>query len=152
MIESLFIEIINKNEANSIVGVLYRHPVMDMDSFNEEKLEFLLTKLYREKNKTTYLVGDFNFDLLKVNKHDETSVFFNEMMSSFLLPVISIPTKINTVNDTLIDNIFTNGFNPDLISGNFTQDISDHLPSHLIIPINKKKLPKDHNIFTRDLK
>ena len=151
MFESLFIEIINKNEANSIVGVLYRHPVMDMDSFNEEKLEFLLTKLYREKNKKTYLDGDFNFDLLKVNKYDETSVFFNEMMSSFLLAVISIPTKINTVNDTLIDNIFTNEFNPDLVSGNFTLDISDHLPSFLIIPINKKKLPKNHNIFTRDL-
>ena len=74
------------------------------------------------------------------------------MMSNFLLPVISIPTKINTVNDTLIDNIFTNEFNPDLISGNFTEDISDHLPSFLIIPIkNKKKLPKDHNIYIRDL-
>ena len=59
MIESLFIEIINKNKVNSIVGVLYRHPVMDMDSFNEEKLEFLLTKLYQEKNKKTYLAGDF---------------------------------------------------------------------------------------------
>ena len=47
---------------------------------------------------------------------------------------------------TLIDNIFTNEFDPDLISGNFTED-SDHLTSFLIIPIkNKKKLPKDHNI------
>ena len=27
--------------------------------------------------------------------------FFNKMMSNFLLPVISIPTEINTVNDTL---------------------------------------------------
>ena len=48
-------------------------------------------------------------------------------MSNFLLPVISIPTKINTVNDTLIDNIFINEFNP------------DHLPSFQIIPKNKKK-------------
>ena len=152
MIESLFIEIINKNEANKIVGVLYRHPSMDMDVFNENKLELLLNKLNREKNKKVYLAGDFNFDLLKVNRHDETSVFFNKMMSNFLLPVISIPTKINTVNDTLIDNIFTNEFNPDLISGNFTEDISDHLPSFLIIPkSNMNKLPKEHNIFTRDL-
>ena len=55
--------------------------------------------------------------------------FFNKMMSNFLSPVISIPTKINTVNDTLIDNIFTNEFNPDLISGNLTEAISDHLPT-----------------------
>ena len=47
---------------------------------------------------------------------------------------------------------FTNEFNPDLISGNLTEDISDYLPSFLIIPImNKIKLPKDHNIYTRDL-
>ena len=39
-------------------------------------LELLLSKLYCEKNKRIYLVGDFNFYLLKVNKHDETSVFF----------------------------------------------------------------------------
>ena len=63
---------------NSSVGVLYRHPTMDMDDFNEVKLELLLSKLYREKNKKTYLVGDFNFDLLKVNSHDETSVFFQQ--------------------------------------------------------------------------
>ena len=41
MIESLFIKIIYKNESNAIVGVLYRHPSMDMDDFNEVKLELL---------------------------------------------------------------------------------------------------------------
>ena len=97
-----------------------------------------------------FLVRDFNFDLLKVNTHDETSAFFNKMMSNFLLPVISIHTKINIVNDTLIANIFTDEFSPDLISGNFTEDISDHLPSFLSITKNiKKKYPQ--NIYTRDL-
>ena len=41
-IGSLFIEIINKNGSNAIVGVLYRHPSMDMDKFNDVKLELLL--------------------------------------------------------------------------------------------------------------
>ena len=40
------------------------------------------------------------------------------MMSNFLLPVITIPTKINRGNNTLIDNIFTNHLNPDTKSGN----------------------------------
>ena len=48
-IESLFIEIINKSGSNAIVGVLYRHPSMDMDESNDVKLELLLRKLYREK-------------------------------------------------------------------------------------------------------
>ena len=33
--------------------------------------------------------------------------FFNKMMSNFLLSVISIPTEMNTVNDTLIA-LYTN--------------------------------------------
>ena len=37
-IESLFIEIINKNARHSIVGVLYRHPSMNMDDFNLTQL------------------------------------------------------------------------------------------------------------------
>ena len=64
---------------------------------------------------------------MKVNIHEETSIFFNKMMSNLLLPAVTIPTKMNTVNDTLIDNIFNNAFNPDMISGNFSIDISDHL-------------------------
>ena len=80
-IESLFIEIINKNGSNDC-RVLYRHP--SMDEFKDVKLELLLSKLYCKKNKKIYLVGYFNFDLLKVNRQDETSVFFNKMMSNFL--------------------------------------------------------------------
>ena len=55
------------------------------------------------------------------------------MTSNFLLPIITLPTKINTSNDTLIDNIFTNQLNPDILSGNLTVGISD-IPSFLIIP------------------
>ena len=49
--------------------------------------------------------------------------------------------------------MLTNEFDPDLISGNFTEDISDHLPSFLIIPKNKnRKMPEENNYFTRDIR
>ena len=49
--------------------------------------------------------------------------------------------------NTLLDNIFTNQFNPDMVSGNLTVLISDHLASFLIIPNkNVHFLPKKHNI------
>ena len=136
-LESVFIEIVNAKKANVIVGVIYRHP-MEMDIFNKDKLELLLSKLNHKNNKNIHIAGDFNFDMLKVNLHDETSIFFNKM-SNLLLPVVTIPTKINTVNVTLIDNIFTNYFNPEMVSGNFSIDISDHLPSFLIVP-NKNNI------------
>ena len=103
----------NGKVTNDIVGVIYRHPSMEMDIFNEDKLELLLSKLNCENNKNIYFAGDFNFDLMKVNIHEEISIFFNKMMSN-LLPGITIPTKMNTVNDTLINNIFSNNFNPDI--------------------------------------
>ena len=124
---------------------------MEMDIFNEDKLESLLSKLNRDNNKNIYIAGDFNFDMLKVNLHDETSIFFNKMMSNLLLPVVIIPTKINTFNDTLIYNIFTNHFNPEMISGNFSIDIFDHLPSFLIVQNkNNIQISKHHNIYTCD--
>ena len=75
-------------------------------------------------------------------------------MSNFLLPVITIPTKINRGTHTLIDNIFTNHLNPDTKSGNLEINLSDgHLPSFLITPKqNQNHLPKKHNIFNRDKK
>ena len=73
------------------------------------------------------------------------------MTSNLLIPLIIVPTKINTHNDTLID-IFSNQFNPDTISGNITVNISDgHLPSFMITrKSNQNHLPKNHNIYTRD--
>ena len=78
-------------------------------------------------------------------------IFFNKMMSNLLLPDVTIPIKINTVNDTLINNIFSNNFNLDMISGNFSIDISDHLPSFLIVPNkNDRQISKNRNIYTWD--
>ena len=139
----MFIEIINPKSANCVVGTIYRHPSMSGEDFNNDYLKVLTHKLNKENEKNIYLAGDFNFDLLKVSSDSPTSDFFYTLTSNFLLPMISLPTKINTVNDTLIDNIFTNQFVPDTISGNITVGISDHLPSFVIVPnSNQHHLPK----------
>ena len=55
--------------------------------------------------------------------------------------------------DLVIDNIFTNQINPDMLSGNLTVGISDHLISFFIIPNdNQNHLPKKHNLYTRKTK
>ena len=76
------------------------------------------------------------------------------MMSNFLLPVITLPTKVNRDNNTLIDNIFTNHLHSDTKSGNLEINLSDgHLPSFLIMPKqNQNHQPKKHNIYTRSSK
>ena len=43
--------------------------------------------------------------------------------------------NVNLLNyNTLIDNIFSNVIEPDIISGNLTASISDHLPQFAVIP------------------
>ena len=136
VIESSFVEIINKKTSNDIVGVIYRHPKMDTNVFIDNKLNHVTNKLAKERNKRIYIAGDFNFDLLKYSKHTDTANFFDKMTSILLVPLILIPTKINTKNDTLIDNIF-----------NFSDG---HLPSLAIFPKpNQNHLPKKHNIYVR---
>ena len=151
-LESFFIEIINTNEKNTIVGVIYKHPSMDSNIFIKDYLQNLVQKLNNE-NKNKFIAGDFNFDLLQASNRNDISDFLECMMIHLLLPTITIPTRINPVNNTLIDNIFTNDINPDIVSGNFTIGISDHLPSFIAIPrLNQNHIPKKHNIMKRNMK
>ena len=146
-LESVFVEIVNDKLSNDIIGLIYRHPCMDADEFNKKFLLDLSYKLLQEKKKSIYICGDFNLNLLSVD-HSPTTDFFDICSSSLLLPTIHIPTKINKKTDTLIDNILTNKYNHDMISGNILVGISDHLPSFLLVPQKKyNRLPKRHNFY-----
>ena len=99
-LESFFIEVINGKAKNEIIGTIYRHPCMDPTEFVDEYMKPLNDKINKD-NKRVFITGDFNYDLLNTS-HNETFEFFDTMMSSFLLPVITLPTKINketTKND-----------------------------------------------------
>ena len=156
LLESAFIEIINPKTNNDIVGVVYRHPSMtDVNYFNDIHLRPLISKLSLQKNINICIAGDFNINLLNLSSHHASSEFFDILTANHILPTISLPTKLNASgNHTLIDNIFTNIFNPDIISGNILFNPSDgHLPSFVIIPRpNQNHLPKKHNFYKRNTK
>ena len=65
MLQSIFIETINPNTKNLIVGCIYRHVCMELSKFNNDFFTYLCEKLLHEKNKDIVLMGDFNVDLLK---------------------------------------------------------------------------------------
>ena len=58
-LESIFIEVINPQGKNIIVGCVYRHPCMDLSLFNDTYLRDLLDKLICE-NKTIIIMGEFS--------------------------------------------------------------------------------------------
>ena len=61
-LESIFIEIINTNNKNIVVGCVYHHSGMDANEFKEHYRSILNEKLL-EKNKEIILMGDFNINL-----------------------------------------------------------------------------------------
>ena len=151
-LESVFLEIVNDGKRNEIFGCIYRHPSMDLDDFNKNFFKDFIEKLSSE-NKITYLSGDFNIDLLIVDTNEKIGDFYNSLTANLFVPHITLPTRITSHSQTLIDNIFSN--DPDFaqgISGNFTFSISDHLAQFLIMPRPDKRLPRKHNILKRDLK
>ena len=58
------------------------------------------------KYKTSFICGDFNYDLLKTHIHGNTDNFFEIMMDSGHSPRVMKPTRVTHVSSTLIDNIF----------------------------------------------
>ena len=51
------------------MGVIYRHPSMDLADFNCNYLNKLLENISKEQ-KSIFLLGDFNVNLLNYNEHN----------------------------------------------------------------------------------
>ena len=92
-LEFVFIEIIQKDSKNIVVGCIYRHPCMQQSEFNDEYLKPLSEKLISE-NKEVILLGDFNIDLLKCDLNKNVSDFLDIMYSTNLRPNITSPTRL----------------------------------------------------------
>ena len=149
-LESAFIEIVNPRKSNIIVGVTYRQPSMDLNDFNCNHLNKLLENISKEQ-KSVFLLGDFSVNLFNYNEHNQTNEFLDFLASNSFIPLILQPTRITSHSNTLIDNLFSNVIDPDIIPGNLTATISDHLPQFAIIPNMFGSIPSNKsNIYERD--
>ena len=61
--------------------------------------------------------------------HNLTGQFLDMMYSNTFFPLITRPTRITSHSATLIDNIFQNSLETNLLSSLLFTDISDHLPN-----------------------
>ena len=149
-LESTFTEIVNPRKSNILVGVIYRHPSMDLADFNCNYLNKLLENIFKEQ-KSIFLQGDFNVNLLNYNEHNQTNEFLDSLASNSFIPLILQSTRITSHSNTLIDNIFSNVIHPNIVSGNLTATLSDHLPQFSIIPNIFGNIPcNKSNIYERD--
>ncbi len=68
-----------------------------------------------------------------------TDEFVQVLYSMSLFPSITKPTRVTSHCATLIDNIFTNNMENNLVSRLLINDISDHLPVFVIHECNNKR-------------
>ena len=120
-----------------IIASVYLPP----KSVLKEATELIKKYLIKYRNKTVYLAGDINVDLLTSNINSENIL---DMCQDLLLcPTTAYPTRISGKSATLIDGIFTNS-REEHTSGIVVSDVSDHLCPFVV---NTKKDKKKHDVI-----
>jgi exonuclease III len=156
VIETLFVEITCPlTNKPIIVGSIYRPnspPLANLNVFLENL--YKINEQIGIEKKQCYLMGDFNIDLLKINSHNPTKEFLDNMTTYGFVPLISKPTRITDHSATLIDNIFSNSNIDTIESGILVTDVADHFGVfHIISKVNETKLSntfKEVRSFTND--
>ena len=138
----------NKSQKSSVLtGFIYRHPLIDLNEFNDYYLHELLHK-FSSGNKSVILPGDFNVNLVKYDNHHSTN--FDYLSSYLFLSYITEPTRIRAPSKALIGNIFSNVLIKNTILGNITATTSDHLSPLIALPNIFSNPPSNKsNIYER---
>ena len=124
---------------------------MSLIEFDDSYLNILLQKISKEK-KNVFLLDEFNFDLLKYDKHAGTNEFIDSLFYRYQ-PYILHPTRVTGHSQTIIDNIFSNYASKETMCGNLTFTISDNLPKVLSVPpMFSYNRAKNFNNFERSWK
>ena len=77
--------------------------------------------------------GDFNFDLLQIDTGNFTRYFFNLLCSYGLLPHVLQATRAAVNTAPIIDNIFSNNLQDDIISGNLLLTLPEHFAQFISV-------------------
>ena len=92
----------------------------------------------------SYLCGDYNINLLKIDRSLHCNRFFKNITTLWVFPQITRPTRLSGESNTLIDNIFTNDFCKPHLSGILVTPISDHLMQFCTIIGKKERSSKNY--------
>ena len=106
---------------------VYRKPGEILDDFNLFLEEFgSFIRLVKNINRSSYICGDYNIDLLKIKTNKHFNEFFDNLITTGFFPKITLPTRFTEQSSTLIDNVFSNNIEERETSGILLNHISDH--------------------------
>ena len=126
-IETLSIEIENRNSKNIVLSGIYRPPRSNINSFKDH-LKTVMSK-NSLTNKHVFITGDFNINSLDYSSNEHVKDFFDASFQNYFVPLINRPTTVTRKSATCIDHILTNSFiDSEIEAGIFKNDMSDHFP------------------------
>lgn len=134
-LETLFVQVFLPERRNIVVGIIYRPPQGNLGLVTDDLHDLLSVPFLN--NKSVFLMGDFNVNLLQCESNNQFHDFLNLLLSFSLMPLITKPTRVTDTSCTLIDNIFCN-VQPFPDSGIIVSDISDHFPVYARIDLDNK--------------
>jgi hypothetical protein len=131
--ETIIIEV-NTGNSKTIVGSLYRpgtpHPRLNPSQVFDQFLELFSQQLNDliSLNKTMYLLGDLNLDVLHYNKCAQVTSYVDLLFSFGLLQTVTKPTRYTGKSATIIDHVITNFQSNIYDTVILTSQLSDHFP------------------------
>ena len=136
--DSLYVKINAKPNRPLFIGSYYRHcRATDVVPFIDKFCGDLSNKILKKSD--VIITGDFNICLMKSTHCNDSLYFLNTIIANHYEIMIFKPTRIQYYKDslqirsaTLIDQILTNMFSLDCISGNIIYPDSDHLATFVI--------------------
>ena len=90
-----------------------------------------LTNIFHELNSKKsefYVLGDFNIDLTKIKSNNRIKTYADDLIGSAVKCLINRPTRVCKNSKSLLDHIYSNNLNNQLMPGIAISDISDHYP------------------------
>ena len=127
--QGLFIELKNNFHKAVVIGNIYRPP-RDI-KINYQTFIGGLTPIlsaFEKRNAEVFLAGDFNIDLLQVNRKSIFCEFFDLLTSFSFYPKVTLPTRLSKSKGSLFDNFFVKLSDKTNSSSACILTRSDHFP------------------------
>ena len=128
--EDTWIEICSKSKS-IILSTIYRHPTSNITEFHKKLGD---TLIILENSTANYIInGDVNINLLNPN-NSKVKQYIDMLNSTGSCSLLTSPTRFfSNCTPSLLDHIYSNMSNHPKTSGICLYDISDHLPTFLMI-------------------
>ena len=135
--EDLWVEITLATNNKLIIGSIYRHPSHNFTEFQDRfmcQLEYLSSH-----NKKYIISGDTNINYFDNSRAVDD--YKNEILRHGAIQLVTKSTRFSSnSNSSLLDHVYSNFLENQIITKCITYDISDHLPVLTILQkINKNK-------------